>query len=168
MTQRNSLRAAIVALVGTFRLGELCGTDHNKNVIPTRSQFTRPENDVRMIEYVCKTDTWFDGQEKLLHRNVAMPKLCPVKAIDSCILESHTNRSGSKPFFCNDDGSALTVKSVMFELHWSMKLAGISTIGFTSKCFRRGSVRNALANGASEEQIKQSGPWKSKAWKHYS
>ena len=166
-TQKNSKFAAIVALAGTFRLGELCGTVHNLNVTPKRKDLTRPTMDSRRLDYICKTDKWFNGQHKILLRNKAKPSLCGVSAIDMCILGSHACRIGSRPLFCNDDGTPLSVKSVMFEFHRSMRLAGLSTQGFTSKCFRRGSVKNATADGASEKEIKKLGPWKSNAWKCY-
>ncbi len=165
MTQRNCKRAAIVAAVSAFRLGELAKTKHNKGVVPRYEHWKCTSSQNTLHLPFSKADKFHKG----VTRNIPSTHepISAAAALRDCELECHRSRIPTKPLFCNEQGEAISVDEIMIELKWALQKAGYSTAGFTTKCFRRGGASEMKANGGSKKEIQKLGNWKSDAFKFY-
>jgi hypothetical protein len=165
IAQRNARRAATVAAVAAFRLGELVETRHNKGKVPLSKHVITTTKSTAIFLPWSKTDLYHKGVTQKIP-----PDPQPVsatQAITECANEVYSDKSENKPFFCDANRKALTDVFVMGELHAALLNAGKSTTGFTTKCFRRGAAKSLKQKGGNEKQIKKLGRWKSNAYKTY-
>jgi hypothetical protein len=154
--QRNAKRAAIIALSGTFRLGELCATRHNEGVVPLRKHISRLSNNRRSIHlWKSKADKWYLGTNKIINPSALNRQLCAVSAIDLVIFESHIDKKPNKAFLVNELNEPISAALVMTELRFALTAANLP------------SVTDAVSSGSNEKQIKKMGPWRTDAWRTY-
>ena len=88
---------------------------------------------------------------------------CPVQALHGYVV---ARRHKVGPLFQSQDGSAITRSEFESVLQGALSLAGVKGY-IRSHSFRAGAATTAAMMGASEEQIRASGRWKSDAYKCY-
>ena len=164
---RNARRVAIICLAGVNRLGELIATRHNSGICLLRKHITVISVSLyRVFLRFSKNDTWHEGKEFDLQANGTV--LCPIRAINECMIECHSGRRrGSHTFFVGDSDEPLTDKQVMHHLHGALRRANIDPSPFTTKTFRRGGATSLAEFGADRAVIMAAGRWKSKCYKIY-
>jgi len=76
-------------------------------------------------------------------------------------------KAGEGPFFKLEDGRGLTRRAFVEEVRKALREKGIADEGISGHSFRIGAATAASRNGASDEQIKALGRWRSRAHKGY-
>jgi hypothetical protein len=114
-----------------------------------------------------KKDKWFQGTTLEIKGSRNNASLAVFKLyIHDCLNDSHQRPNQDTPLFCDDQGNALTIDSVINELHMALKKSGLSTHGVTSKVCRRGGAQQAFSVGG-KSLVKELGRWTSDSWKTY-
>ena len=84
-------------------------------------------------------------------------KLFPHRSFERALKYKHdntTNIDWHKPLFCNGDGTGITDKELLDELHYALKASKLSCLGIGTRAFRRGGAQELERNGANGDQIK--------------
>ncbi len=90
--------------------------------------------------------------------------ICPVRAV----LEFMAIRApGQGPFFTGQDGVGLTRRDFVVEVRRALVEKGVPEAGISGHSFRIGAATAAAACGATEEEVKALGRWKSREYKGY-
>lgn len=165
--QRNAQRCTVIATSSAFRLGELVSTKHNKGKVPRRKHVQeKGPDEVSVLLAESKTDRYHKGVVKSV-KNEGL--LRGASAVRQCLAEAFEGASSDTPLVCDVQGRALTADEVMAELHHALRMAGHSTKGYTTKCFRRGSTKSLARKGGTKKQIRKLGGWskRSNSYKTY-
>lgn len=92
--------------------------------------------------------------------------ICPVK---SSIVYKSLRRSLDKnprAFLCDDEGRAIKTKAVVTALQQAGLQLGVGD-KLTHHCIRAGAATHLWLQGATEEQVKRTGRWRSAAYRTY-
>ena len=108
-----------------------------------------------------KTDRMRVGAFVTLHRTDL--DVCPVRAVLDFMV---SRASGPGPFFTGRDGVGLTRRDFVVEVRKALVERGIPEAGISGHSFRIGAA-TAAAGGASEEEVKALGRWRSREYKGY-
>ncbi len=76
-------------------------------------------------------------------------------------------KAGPGPFFMDKDKVGLTRRMFVREVNGALVKRGLPSEGISGHSFRIGAASAAAAGGASDEEIKVLGRWKSREYKHY-
>ncbi len=90
--------------------------------------------------------------------------ICPVVALLEFMV---IRKAGDGPFFRLDDGKGLNRRVFVEELRKALRERGVADEGILGHSFRIGAATATSRNGASDEQIKDLGRWRSRAYKGY-
>jgi len=90
--------------------------------------------------------------------------ICPVKAVLHFIVQ---RKSGPGPFFSDEAGKALTRREFVSEVKKALSSAGMTNHDISGHSFRIGAATAAAQSGASVDEIKALGRWKSREYQGY-
>ncbi len=90
--------------------------------------------------------------------------ICPVKAMLEFMV---IRKEGPGPFFMDGDKVGLTRKKFVLEVKGALERKGLASTGISGHSFRIGAATAAAAGGASGEEVKALGRWKSREYKGY-
>lgn len=117
---------------------------------------------IRLKIKESKTDRLRKGAFVTLPRTDA--ELCPVLAV----LKFMADRGeGPGPFFSERGGKGLTRRDFVNEVRRALAQSGMPDAGISGHSFRIGAATAAAESGASEEEVKALGRWKSREYKGY-
>ena len=157
--------AFLLAFVGFLRVGEF--TSLKKSGDTSRILAI---DDISISEKILHVRIRFSKtDQKGLSSNLKIESstgclLCPVKALEEFLLV----RSGRQgPLFIHFAGDPLTSFQFRSMLKNGIKLLGLTPDHFSSHSFRIGAATAAALGGASEEEIKRMGRWRSSAYQSY-
>ena len=74
---------------------------------------------------------------------------------------------GQGPFFRYEHGKGLTRRVFVAEVKKALVSQGMDAVGISGHSFRIGAATTAAMNGASDEDVKALGRWKSREYKGY-
>ncbi len=109
-----------------------------------------------------KTDRLREGAWVTLHRTDTA--LCPVKAVLRFMVD---RGAGSGPFFKDGNGSGLTRRDFVAEVRRALVEKGLPEVNISGHSFRIGAATAASAGGASEDDVKALGRWRSREYRGY-
>ncbi len=107
-----------------------------------------------------KTDRTKQGAFITLHRS--RKKICPVAALLKYMV---LRGEGQGPFFRYEHGKGLTRRVFVVEVKKALVSQGMDAVGISGHSFRIGAATTAAMNGASDEDVKALGRWKSREYK---
>ncbi len=90
--------------------------------------------------------------------------ICPVRAVLRFMID---RRAGPGPFFSGSEMGGLTRREFVKEVKEALERKGISSEGISGHSFRIGAATAAAAGGASDEEVKALGRWRSREYKGY-
>ena len=90
--------------------------------------------------------------------------LCPVKAIMEYMV---VRKAGPGPFFMTKEKVGLTRDVFVKEVKSALEKAGLSSDGISGHSFRIGAATAAAEEGASDDDIKVLGRWRSREYRGY-
>ncbi len=90
--------------------------------------------------------------------------ICPVVALLEFMV---IRKAGDGTFFRLDDGKGLNRRVFVEEVRKALRERGMADEGISGHSFKIGAATAASRNGASDEQIKDLGRWRSRAYKGY-
>ena len=90
--------------------------------------------------------------------------ICPVKAMLEFMVD---RRAGPGPFFMDREKVGLNRKEFVKEVKGALERKGLSSEGISGHSFRIGAATAAAEGGASDEEVKALGRWKSREYKGY-
>lgn len=90
--------------------------------------------------------------------------VCPVTAVMTFMVD---RRAGPGPFFVDGQGVALTRSVFVKEVKSALESQGWSSDGISGHSFRIGAATAAAAGGATDEEVKALGRWKSREYQGY-
>jgi hypothetical protein len=109
-----------------------------------------------------KTDQFGEGY------SIALPatgrSVCPLKAYLQYADQRKQRFADDQPFFILENGHFLTRRAIDKVIH---QLLPSNSTKYSSHSFRIGAATTAASNGATEEEIKLTGRWKSAAFARY-
>jgi len=162
-----------IAFAGSFRIGELlCRTEGSfdpdfdlltEDVKILNDRETGKERIV--VKLKCPKESK-KGPETLVDVFQADNDICPVRALKKW--RGRVRGTPGLPMFSGEDEKPLTGKKLneilkkLLSPHFDMKLGS-----FTTHSFRAGVPSMLAASGASEEEVKASGRWSSRAYEAY-
>jgi hypothetical protein len=162
----------VIGVYGLLRLGEITGQSANGN----HGEYAVPREHMKklQVEWVddfhfkikipaSKTDVFSEGVSVSYHANGS--RTCPVKAMKRVLPRDATR--DSSPLFARRGGKAWTRGAVVAALHEKLKLAGVSTEGFTGHSLRRGGCQTLFEAGVPHWIIQAMGRWRSWCFKLY-
>ncbi len=117
---------------------------------------------IRLCIKESKTDRLRTGVMVTLYSRE--DELCPVRAV---LLFMAARGRGPGPFFADEDGKGLTRRSFVSEVKCALEKAGLSASGISGHSFRIGAATAAAERGASDEDVKALGRWKSREYRGY-
>lgn len=117
---------------------------------------------IRLRIKESKTDRLRAGEFVALQRTDGC--ICPVKAM----LEFMAVRGpGPGPFFSGEEGQGLSRRSFVAEVKRALEKEGLAAEGISGHSFRIGAATAAAEVGASEDDVKALGRWKSREYRGY-
>jgi len=90
--------------------------------------------------------------------------LCPVRAVLAFLVQ---RKAGPGPFFRDQAGKALARKGFVAEVRKALDKAGIASQDIFGHSFRIGAATAAAQGGATDEEIKALGRWRSREYQGY-
>ena len=160
---RNAYRLAVCAVNGCFRLGELASTKNNAGAVPSRSDLSSPQSNIRTIFLrSSKTDPFGSGVNSHLAQNRSAT--CPTDALDKL---EYVNLGLSAPLFQDSKGGMLKASTIIRYLKNAIAALNLPSGDYSGHSFRKGGCQSLLEMGASEADIKALGRWNSDCWKLY-
>ncbi len=109
-----------------------------------------------------KTDRLRKGAFVTLGRGEG--RICPVKALLNFMV---IRKAGPGPFFVDARNRGLTRKVFVEEVKKALVSEGMSDKGISGHSFRIGAAMTAALNGATDEEVKALGRWRSREYKGY-
>ncbi len=117
---------------------------------------------IRVVIKESKTDRLRKGATAVLQRTDL--DVCPVRAV----LEFMAVRGpGKGPFFSDGEGKGLTRRELVAEVRKALTDLRIPAEGISGHSFRIGAATAAAECGASDEEVKALGRWRSREYKGY-
>ncbi len=90
--------------------------------------------------------------------------ICPVVAV---LRHMSIRKAGSGPFFRKEASAGLTRKTFVKKVKEALKRQGMSGDGISGHSFRIGAATTAAENGATPEELKALGRWRSREYQGY-
>ncbi len=109
-----------------------------------------------------KTDRLRKGAYVRLPRTDA--EICPVVAVLEFMI---VRKVGPGPFFMNGEKVGLTRRVFVAEVKKALAESGVPDAGISGHSFRIGAATAAARSGASDEEVKALGRWRSREYKGY-
>ena len=91
-------------------------------------------------------------------------EICPVVAVLQFMIG---RKAGPGPFFTGGSGVGLTRREFVAEVRAALARRGVSSEGISGHSFRIGAATEAARSGASDEEVKALGRWRSREYKGY-
>ncbi len=117
---------------------------------------------IRLAIKESKTDRLRTGELVTLQRTTG--DICPVRAMLQFMI---ARGPGPGPFFADEGGQGLSRKNFVAEVKAALKEGGLAAEGISGHSFRIGAATAAAEGGASEEDVKALGRWKSRVYRGY-
>lgn len=161
--------AACMCFFGCLRAGEALAPDDGsfdeeahlgwEDVV---LEATRSPGWIRVRIKESKTDRLRSGAMVTLWRTDQ--DICPVVAV---LRYMATRKAGSGPFFRLEASGGLTRRTFVKEVKEALIGQGMSDVGISGHSFRIGAATTAAENGATPEELKALGRWRSREYQGY-
>ena len=117
---------------------------------------------IRLRIKKSKTDRLREGAFVTLPRTDL--EICPVRAVLEFMV---VRKAGPGPFFRDREKGGLTRRDFVSEVRKALAERGMPDAGISGHSFRIGAATAAAVSGASDEEVKALGRWRSKEYKGY-
>ena len=160
---------ACMCFFGCMRAGEALspeGVAFDKKAhltwVDVQLEDTRSPNWIRVRIKESKTDRSRSGAFATLHKTGL--DICPVMAV---LVFMGERAAGPGPFFKDEKGVSLTRREFVAEVKKVLTAKGIPSAGISGHSFRIGSATAAALSGATDEEVKALGRWRSREYRSY-
>ena len=161
--------AACLCFFACLRAGEALAPEHGKFDEGAHLTWndvevgTRSGNEVIRVKIKdSKTDRLRKGTFVLLESTGG--EICPVNVVLKFMIDI---RAGPGPFFMDKDKVGLTRREFVKEVKDALERKGLPSEVISGHTFRIGAATAAAAGGASDEEVKALGRWRSCEYKGY-
>ncbi len=161
--------AACMCFFGCLRAGEALAPDDGKfdenahlGWEDVELENTKSPKWIRVRIKESKTDRLRKGAVVTLGRTDQ--EICPVKAV---LKHMAVRKAGKGPFFRTEGAAGLTRKVFVSEVKKALARQGIAGDGISGHSFRIGAATTAAQNGATPEELKALGRWRSREYQGY-
>ncbi len=160
---------ACMCFFGCMRAGEALspeGVAFDKKAhltwVDVQLEDARIPNWIRVRIKESKTDRSRAGAFATLHKTGL--DICPVMVV---LVFMGERAAGPGPFFKDEKGVSLTRREFVAEVKKVLTAKGIPSAGISGHSFRIGSATAAALSGATDEEVKVLGRWRSREYRSY-
>lgn len=153
-----------VAFFGLMRIGEITSSAHS--LLVNNVHFIPSKNSYNLSLTTSKTQQVFKGYAQ----NVTLTQhpsqiICPVSNLSRYL--TWRPQTSDPSLFVHGGGGPVSRASFSAMMLKALQVANVQTSSYSTHSFRSGGATELFMNGASEQQIKNQGRWKSDAYKTY-